>query len=70
MILKKNRSKGLDSKEPLTSNKGKENYSDNPKKQNEMPKIDKNQLKEYKDILSSYIKLRNDLEKKCKLKNI
>ena len=69
MILKKNRS-GLDSKEPLTSNEGKDNYSDNPKKQNEMPKIDKNQLKEYKDILSSYIKLRNDLEKKCKLKNI
>ena len=69
MILKKNRS-GLDSKEPLTSNEGKDNYSDNPKKQNEMPNINKNQLKEYKDILSSYIKLRNDLEKKCKLKNI
>ena len=33
MILKKNRS-GLDSKEPLTSNEGKENYSDNLKKQN------------------------------------
>ena len=70
MVLKENRSEGLDSKEPLTSNEGKENYSDNLKKQNEMPKIDKNQLKEYKDILSSYIKLRNDLEKKCKLKNI
>ena len=70
MVLKENRSEGLDSKEPLTSNEGKENYSYNPKKQNEMPNRDKNQLKEYKDILSSYIKLRNDLEKKCKLKNI